>query len=172
MQAHFHAEGFKPIYGVAFVAFIAAFTLLAILSGGWHKLAKKYKFKGNFAGEKIKGFEGFGIDSDWYVLWCGINKTSLRLTVKANRDGLYLRLFGPLAIRPTLLIPWPDIQDEIYDPTILGVHLVALVEKTGANGKQILLSFPQVEKVKLQMPQFIAEKIKAHSEGQWVSNSF
>jgi hypothetical protein len=173
MNAHFEFNG-TPEFVLAAAAFVFFICFILYITGPWKKLAGQYAFRGNFKGTRIKGHDGAAIDSDWYMLHAGANRAKLYLTVHANDKGLHLRRFGIWGyIRASLFIPWADVSDTPFQPNVLGVNIVGEIEKIkGADAQQVLLGFKRTPDIQLQMPLFIAEKIKAASNGQWTPAGF
>jgi hypothetical protein len=82
--------------------FLLLFLLVHTFSSGWHRLAKAYRTRNQFHGEKWSGQSGtFGLFSHYYGL----------LVVGANHKGLYLAVSLLLRpFHPPLFIPWSHIS--------------------------------------------------------------
>jgi hypothetical protein len=146
-------------------------VFFALYKNGWNLIEKQYKFQGDFGGEKIRGDNGIGIDFDWYVLWNGKCRTRCRVDIRVSASGLYLRPFNliDLLLHSPVFIPWADVSDEWFSPSIAGIDVDALFNKiAGAPpSKAVLLSFARTPSIRLQMPLFIAQKIKTCAQENW-----
>lgn len=77
---------------------------LTSLISGWHTLAKRFRFNGEFSGEQWRWVYGL---MRWYTKYGGV------LVMGANAQGLYLRTLWMFKVgHPPLLIPWMEVRAE------------------------------------------------------------
>jgi hypothetical protein len=106
-----------PIWAICvalpiFVVFLRFISYLQAEESGWTVLAKKYRFRGQFKGEKSSGEYGF----------MGSVYFKGTFIVGICPDGLYLAAnIWASACKPPLLIPWSKLFNIQRRKTLLGL---------------------------------------------------
>lgn len=140
-------ENLSPI--IPIVLFIVIFPLfwcgvvyLIALVGGWARLAKHYRYNGNFQGRQ------WSLQSA-RIGWSGYNGV---LTVGANWEGLYLRpMFLFRCGHPPLFFPWHDLS----------------VKEAGTIFKSIDFRFQRVPSIRINLSQKLSQRLAEAAGDAW-----
>ena len=90
-------------FALLYVSFLwVAVSIVISYLGGWASLSKRFRFRGQFSGNRWRGQSG---QMRWIASYGNC------LTVGANEDGLYLATFPLFRVgHPPLLIPWNEVS--------------------------------------------------------------
>jgi hypothetical protein len=110
-----HPAAFFVIFPVYFVVLWLLVSALISFVGGWRSLAKRFRLRGSFEGERWRWQSG---QMRWLV---GYHNC---LTLGANEEGILLAIMFLLRFRhPSLLIPWNEVSVKRKRLWIIGEYV-------------------------------------------------
>jgi len=134
------------LFVVIFPLFWISIIFLIAYISGWMRLAKVYRFDGNFQGQQ------WAMQSA-RIGWGNYNGV---LTVGSNWEGLYLKPFFLFQFgHPPLFIPWYEIS----------------IKQTGSIFKSTEFCFQRVPSIHLKLSQKLSQRLAQAAGNAWPTES-